>query len=140
VSRDALYALFADRLGVPPTHGVGEYGMSEMASQFYDSTLRDHVSGRARSSRKVGPPTLRFRILDPVTGEKIPRAGPGEAPAPGLLVHYDLANLNSALAIQTEDYGHAVSDGDGFVLLGRAPGAVLRGCSLTAEEMVDAGG
>jgi hypothetical protein len=28
-----------------------------------------------------------------------------------------------------------VADGEGFRLLGRAPGAELRGCSLTAEEM-----
>lgn len=129
VSRDELYTLFTARLGVPPTHCVSEYGMSEMASQFYDSTLRDHVLGTVRSPRKVAPPWLRTRLLDPVTG-----ADAAEG-TPGLLVHYDLANLNSVLAIQTEDYGIAAPDGDGFMLLGRAPGAILRGCSLTAEEM-----
>jgi len=50
-----------------------------------------------RPPRKIAPPTLRTRILDPVTNED---ASPGE---PGLLVHYDLANLNSVMAIQTED-------------------------------------
>lgn len=128
VSRDDLYALFTARLGVPPTHGVAEYGMSEMASQFYDSTLRDHVRGEVRPPRKVGPPWLRTRILDPLTG------GDALGDAPGLLVHYDLANRNSVQAIQTEDWGHAAPDGEGFVLLGRAPGAILRGCSLAAEE------
>jgi hypothetical protein len=103
--------------------------MSEMASQFYDSPLRDHALGTTRPARKIAPPWLRTCILDPITGQE---AAPG---APGLLVHYDLANLNSVLAIQTEDMGYAADDGDGFVLLGRAPGAVLRGCSLTAEEM-----
>jgi len=48
------------------------------------------------------------------------------------LRHFDLANLNSVLAIQTEDLGRVA--GSGFELLGRAPGAQLRGCSLTAEE------
>nr|CAA9261026.1 Long-chain-fatty-acid--luciferin-component ligase [uncultured Armatimonadetes bacterium] len=129
VSRDDLYTLFTRRLGVSATHCVSEYGMSEMASQFYDTTLRDHLLGNGRIPRKVGPPWLRTRLFDPVSGRD---AAPGQ---PGLLVHYDLANLNSVLALQTEDYGHACDDGEGFVLLGRAPGAVLRGCSLTAEEM-----
>lgn len=115
VARDDLYAAFTSRLGVPPTHCLAEYGMSEMASQFYD----------ANTGIKVGPPWARTRVLDPVTGTD---AAPD---LPGLLVHVDLANTNSVLAIQTEDWGQA--DGDGFVLLGRAPGAILRGCSLTAE-------
>jgi hypothetical protein len=117
-------------LGVPPTHCISEYGMSEMASQFYDSTYYDHVNGIKRAPRKVAPPTVRTRVMDPVTGED---AAPGQ---PGLLAHCDLANLNSVLAIQTEDMGVAADDGDGITLLGRAPGAVLRGCSLTAEEMI----
>lgn len=134
VSRDTLYALFTDRLGVPATHCLSEYGMSEMASQFYDSALRDHIRGIARPVRKAAPPWLRTRIVDPITGQE---AAPG---APGLLAHYDLANRNSVLALQTEDYGYAAEDGDGFVLLGRAPGAVLRGCSLTAEALMTATG
>ena len=133
VERSELYSLFAERLGVPPTHCLAEYGMSEMASQFYDTTLLDHSRGVARESRKASlPQLLRTRVLDPVTNED---AAPGQ---PGVLVHYDVANLNSVLAIQTEDWGYAMGDGDGsvdgFVLLGRAPGAALRGCSLTAEE------
>jgi len=133
VSRDELYALFTDRLGVPSSHCLSEYGMSEMASQFYDTTLRDHVQGVARPSRKASlPHLLRTRVFDPVTGQE------AQAGEPGLLAHYDLCNLNSVLAIQTEDYGYACPDGEGFVLLGRAPGAVLRGCSLTAEEMMRA--
>jgi hypothetical protein len=130
VSREELYALFTERLGVPPTHCVSEYGMSEMASQFYDSTLRDYMNGIQRAARKVAPPTVRTRLLDPVTGEDAALS------EPGLLTHYDLANLNSVLAIQTEDMGIAAKDGDGFHLIGRAPGAILRGCSLTAEEFM----
>jgi hypothetical protein len=132
VPREGLYALFNERLGVPLTHCVSEYGMSEMASQFYDSTLYDHANGVQRNPRKVAAATVRTRILDPVTNEDAP---PGQ---PGLLLHYDIANLNSVLAILTEDMGVAAEDGDGFHLLGRAPGAVLRGCSLTAEEMMNA--
>ena len=128
VSKEELYALFTTRLGLPSTHCLSEYGMSELASQFYDSTLRDGSLCLHRAARKIGPPWLKTRILDPITGED---SAPGE---PGILVPYDLANLNSVLALQTEDWGQAAPDGEGFVLLGRAPGAVLRGCSLTAEE------
>lgn len=132
VGRDELYALFHNRLAVPATHCLSEYGMSEMASQFYDTTLRDQVNGVLRPTRKVAPFWLRTRVVDPVTGTD---AGRGE---PGLLAHYDLANLNSVFALQTEDYGHA-APGGGFVLRGRAPGAALRGCSLLAEEAVPGG-
>ena len=129
VERGELYALFTERLGVPATHCLAEYGMSEMASQFYDSTLRDLVDGVQREPRKVAlPHLLRTRVVDPMTGQEAERG------QPGVLAHYDVCNLNSCLAIQTEDYGYAHPDGDGFVLLGRAPGATLRGCSLTAEE------
>jgi hypothetical protein len=130
VERDELYNLFTERLGVVPTHCVSEYGMSEMASQFYDSTLVDHMNGVTRPVRKLAAPTIRTRIMNPVTGKE---CEPGE---PGLLLHVDIGNLNSVLAIQTEDMGVQAEDGDGFVLLGRAPGAILRGCSLTAEEVV----
>ncbi|MBC7804731.1 MAG: hypothetical protein H7145_01145 [Akkermansiaceae bacterium] len=129
VERGELYRMFTERLGVPATHCLAEYGMSEMASQFYDTTYRDHVLGIAREPRKMGLPHLvRTRVIDPITGEESERG------QHGVLAHYDIANLNSCLAIQTEDWGYAHPDGDGFVLLGRAPGAALRGCSLTAEE------
>jgi hypothetical protein len=136
VTREELYVLFTERFGVPSSHCVSEYGMSEMASQFYDSTLFDHEHALPRPMRKIAPPTIRTRIIDPVTGED---ALPGQ---PGLLAHYDLCNLNSVMALQTEDMGQRLmlpasegtEDGDGFVLLGRAPGAILRGCSLSAEE------
>jgi hypothetical protein len=45
---------------------------------------------------------------------------------------YDLANVWSALAIQTADL--AVSYADGFELLGRAAPAEPRGCSLMVTE------
>ena len=46
----------------------------------------------------------------------------------GLLRIFDLANVRSVLAIQTEDL--AVKRGDGFELIGRATQAEPRGCSL----------
>ena len=118
VPREELYDLFQTRLGVPETHCVSEYGMSEMASQFYGTGL-DPI--------KRGPHWVRNLAIDPQTGEN---AAPG---MPGLLRHYDLANFNSVLALQTQDRGTLTPDG--FVLHGRAPAAEVRGCSLTVEEL-----
>ena len=46
---------------------------------------------------------------------------------------FDLANLSSAVHLLTEDLGR-LEDGR-LHLEGRAAGAELRGCSLTAEEL-----
>jgi hypothetical protein len=119
VSREELYGWFTRVLGVPEKNCFSEYGMSELTSQFYSVGL---------SGPKLGPPWIRTRALDPITNTD---AAPGE---PGLLAHWDLANTNSCLAVQTEDFGVMLPDNSGFTLLGRAPGAVLRGCSLTAED------
>ena len=66
---------------------------------------------------KRGPAWVRSAIVDPETLEPLP------AGHQGLLRHYDLANLFSVSAIQTED--HAVARGNGFELLKRR--AVLYG-------------
>jgi hypothetical protein len=48
----------------------------------------------------------------------------------GLIRVFDLANVYSVMAIQTEDLG--IRHGDGFALAGRAVLAEPRGCSLLA--------
>jgi hypothetical protein len=48
----------------------------------------------------------------------------------GLIRVFDLANVYSVMAIQTEDVG--TRRGDGFDLAGRAASAEMRGCSLQA--------
>ncbi len=118
VPRDELYELFRTRLGVPSESCYSEYGMSEMASQFY---------GQGLNPEKRGTHWMRTRTIDPQTGNDAP------AGTTGLLRHYDLANFNSVLALQTQDVGTLTSDG--FVLHGRAPDAEVRGCSLTVEEL-----
>lgn len=118
VAREDLYALFGQRFGVPTARCYSEYGMSEMASQFY---------GRDLDPVKRGPAWVRTMVIDPETGEE---AAEGE---PGLLTHCDLANFNSVCALQTQDLGRRV-DG-GFILMGRASDAELRGCSLSVEEL-----
>ena len=61
------------------------------------------------------PPWARARIISPETGRE---AGEGET---GMLRVLDLANVWSALAVQTEDL--AARRGEGFELTGRAAAA-----------------
>ena len=110
--RATILTRYAEILGVEPEQVVNEYGMTEMCSQLYARGLEPLRA----------PPWVRTLVCDPATGREQPR---GEA---GLLRYFDLANLGSVLAIQTEDVGRQV-DG-GIELLGRAPGAEARGCSL----------
>ncbi len=124
--QDLLYENLHRSLGVPPERIVNQYGMTELGSQFYDSVLR--LPGTPR--RKLGPPWARVRLIDPESGREAP---PGEI---GAVTVLDLANTGSILAIQTADLGRAVLDG--FEVLGREPGAEARGCSIAADEMLDA--
>ena len=125
---DAFYASLAETFGVPRTQCINMYGMTELSSQFYDA------GNAVLPSVKRAPHWLRSRVLDPLSGQEVPR---GER---GVLAHCDLANFNSAIAILTEDVGVAVEDsqGPGFLLLGRAEGAEAKGCSLAVQEFLEA--
>lgn len=136
LERTGLYELAMDRLGIPPANIGSEYGMCEMASQYYDSylgRLEAHAAGMPAvqddllPSVKVGPPWVRTRFIDPASGLPAPDG------AGGLLRHFDLCNLNSVAAIQTADTG-CPWPGGGFLLEGRLEGSAPRGCSLTVEE------
>lgn len=130
--REEIEAAFAHHLGIPPSHLVNEYGMAELGSQFYDDNFLAHYEGRARLAGKQIPPWVRTRVLHPETLEEQPD---GER---GILVHYDLANVDIPLAIQTEDIGYRI--GDRLYLEGRLLGAEARGCSLPFEKFLAEGG
>jgi hypothetical protein len=112
VERGDLYAMFADRLGVRTPFAISEYGMTEMSSQYYGSPDFGFTGGH----------WMRTRIVDPISGEDADE---------GQLVHYDLANWNSVAAIETQDVGRRVVGSQAFDLIGRAPDADSRGCSLS---------
>ena len=131
VDRTTLYRRVHRTLGVPGSHIVNEYGMTEMLSQAYDCVAGKGPPVGERVHRF--PPWVRTRALDPADLVPLP---PGR---PGLLAHFDLANAASVCHLLTEDYGSVTGDG-GVRLLGRAPGAAARGCSLAAEEFLRATG
>jgi len=125
----ALHALMSQRLGIRPDHIMCEYGMSELSSQAYDCVIAaagstDHGPRTTDHASRCFhfPPWARVQIISPETGHQV---GEGET---GLIRVYDLANVYSVMAIQTEDLG--VRHGDGFELVGRAEEAEARGCSL----------
>jgi hypothetical protein len=116
-----LHALITERLGVPRENILCEYGMSELSSQAYDSGI--HSPSTIRHPRVFHfPPWARVQIISPENG----REAAGDET--GLIRIFDLANVFSVAAIQTEDLG--VRRGDGFELIGRAQLAEPRGCSL----------
>ena len=124
--REELHRLIEERLGVPRPRVVCEYGMSELSSQAYDqsfsgSRFTPHVSRAFHF-----PPWARAQIISPESDREV---ADGET---GLLRIFDLANVFSVLAIQTEDL--AVRHGDGFELLGRAKLSEPRGCSLMSHD------
>lgn len=121
--RANLHALITTRLGIPPSHIVCEYGMSELSSQAYDRVAGAHATEHSRQFHF--PPWARVQLISPETGEEVSE---GEI---GLVRVFDLANAFSVMAVQTEDLG--VRGEAGFELAGRAPQAEIRGCSLMAR-------
>lgn len=110
--KEELHGLITERLGVPRDNIICEYGMSELSSQAY-----------AESSVAFQfPPWARAQIISPETGREVAE---GET---GLIRIFDLANVFSVAAIQTEDLG--VRRGTGFEIVGRAQLSEPRGCSL----------
>lgn len=126
ITSTELRAQYTELLGVPQQFVINEYGMTEMLSQFYDAHLHDP----ALQFVKQGPPWVRSAVVDPETLEPLPRG------QEGLLRHFDLANLFSVSAIQTEDVGRMHPHG--FELLGRATGAAPRGCSIAMDMFLSA--
>jgi hypothetical protein len=122
-----LHALITERLGIPAENITCEYGMSELSSQAYDSEIKNSKLKIQNSERLFHfPPWARVQIISPETGREVAE---GET---GLIRVFDLANVFSVAAIQTEDLG--VRRGDGFELAGRAQLTEPRGCSLMSHS------
>lgn len=106
---------------------VGEYGMTELSSQLYEGTVPGAVLS-GPPGVYLEPPWLRVQPVDPTSLRPV---RDGEA---GLARIVDLANVDSAVAVLTQDLVRR--KGPGIELLGRRPGSVPRGCSLPFEGLI----
>jgi hypothetical protein len=128
LARNELEEWIAEGFGIGPDRHVNLLGMTELASQLYDDTLEMSAQGKRPSRKKKNPPWTRTRVVDPETLADVP------AGEPGVLLHLDLANLDTPMAVLTDDVG--VADPAGFEILGRAAADDSRGCSLTVDELM----
>lgn len=113
-------ARLSAHFGVPESRILNEYGMTELFSQFYKW-------GDAQTH--TGPPWTGVRVTDVHTGEAAATGGIG------YLEIIDLANLDTVAAIRTQDLAIAVGERE-FILIGRDPAAVARGCSRGVEDVL----
>ncbi len=130
ISRNGFLQSCWRYLKVAGYYCVNEYGMTEMASQFYDNVLYNRFRRSNEPRYKIGPAWTRTLVVDPETLQEVP---PGQS---GILRHFDLANAGSVMAIQTEDLGYTV--GEGFEITGRVLGSEPRGCALALDEFLGA--
>ena len=129
----------AETFCIPESSILGEYGMTELTSQLYQSwssapAETDPLSQAGwrppanQGDLYFAPPWLRVTAVDPTTGRRV---SPGQ---PGLARFCDLGNIDSALVVVTEDL--IVEQHGGIRLLGRRRGAPPRGCSLPFEGLI----
>ena len=130
LTRGDLSALIESCFGIPSQHVVGEYGMTEMASQYYTTSLRASLLASPLDPVWSHPAWLRPRILDAESGRALELDAAREA---GLLAHHDLANAGSVAHLLTADLGRP--DNGSFELVGRSRGAEPRGCGLASEML-----
>lgn len=121
-----LADMIEERLGIGRGFQAAEYGMTELSTQYYDAGLRRALGCDDPTRGFAVPPWARVRLVEAGEAREV---GYGEV---GAVVHYDLANRGSALAVQTSDLGMATGP-HSFELKGREPGAEARGCSLAAD-------
>lgn len=117
VTRPELYDLLVQTFSLELSNLFSEYGMTELSSQCY-SQPNSHLF--------QSPPWMPTRIIQPESGEEV---AIGET---GLVQFFDLANYTAVSAVLTSDL--AIRHIDGFELVGRAPKAILRGCSTAFEK------
>lgn len=113
-------ARLSARFGVPESRILNEYGMTELFSQFYKW---------GDEETHTGPPWTAIRVIDVHSGQPAPSG------QPGYLEIIDLANLDTVSAIRTQDIAIAVGESE-FILLGRDPEAIARGCSRGVEDVM----
>ncbi len=114
MDRQEYYQLAEQILGIPADHCINVLGMAESATNFFENSLRDQIQSLPSSDRRmIPPPWARTDVVDPVTLEPLP------AGKVGLLRHFDLTNLPTVVAVQSDNLGVTYADGS-FQIIGRA--------------------
>jgi hypothetical protein len=127
VDPEELRRAVAHVFTIPEAQVVGEYGMTELTSQLYERTLSS--AERAQPfGVYVEPPWVR---VDPVQPSTLLPVADGDV---GLARIVDLGNVDSAVAILTEDLVRR--EAGGIRLIGRRLRAEPRGCSLAVEDLL----
>lgn len=130
VTQEDYLALAWEVLGIPASHCVNVLGMAESATNYFDDTLRRAVAGDAPAKRiRRCPPWARTVALSVEDLSVLP---PGQV---GLLRHYDVVNLPTVLAVQTDNLGYTDEDGN-FQIVGRAQKDAAGKVSLMPSERV----
>ena len=114
VTQEDYLALAYSVLGIPATYCVNVLGMAESATNYFDDTLRGAVTGEpaGKRMRRNAPWTRTVAV----SLEALTILPPGEI---GLLRHYDVVNLPTVLAVQTDNLGYTDAAGN-FQIVGRA--------------------
>ncbi|MGZ8178171.1 AMP-binding protein [Williamsia sp. SKLECPSW1] len=120
-----------DRMGM--TEVSIAYGMTETSPVSLQTRVDDPVEKRVSTVGRVGP-HLEVAIVDPATGERVPRGEPGELCTRGysvMLGYWDNPEM-TAQAIDPDGWMHTgdigVMDADGYVAVtGRIKDMVIRG-------------
>jgi len=118
-----LLNMYRRYFNISETHVINEYGMCELASQFYDITLRKYIFEKKKTRYKYSLPFLKFRIIN----------DEGEDDKRGLIGILDLFNLDTCSFLLTPDMGR--EKGKGFEIIERVDDE-LRGCALISEEIL----
>lgn len=129
LTQDDYFRLADEVLGIPATHCVNVLGMAETATNYFDDTLRAAVLGARGERRRVPPPWAR---VEAVGIEDLRPLPPGEV---GLLRHYDVVNLPTVLAVQTDNLGYTDGEG-GFQIVGRAKVVDGKVAPMPSERVV----
>jgi len=123
VSRSHLYQELSHAFRINTEAIVSEYGMSELSCQAYDYVPHGRI---------LELDNRRFRFAPDVDVAVLGRPGAAYRKGRGALMVRDPARTDYPWYFRTEDLVEL--ENGAFRLLGRAPKAALKGCSLGAER------
>jgi len=113
--RENLLDFIQQKLSVPQSNIINEYGMCELSSPAYDVGL---------TGQHQLPPWCKAQVWNWAANR------PCEVGEQGYLKLYDLANQDSVIAIATQDWAICTGGENDFILVGRESKAIAKGCSL----------